>query len=116
MPLERARQILTRHVEPDSEPTEVELPESDMLHEWHVVTMCPSADGGAVNILWREGVRPTPGQNCSGCSALLGPPYGEGFNLTCKCGEKYVSYVNRDFRAYMWLPKHAEPKSGEHGG
>jgi hypothetical protein len=109
MSLERARQILTSHPEPTAGGhVEVVLPESDMLHEWAIVTMCPSSAG--VVILWREGVRPTPGQNCSQCSSMLGPPYGEGFNLTCKCGEKYVSYVNREFRAFMWLPKHAEPK------
>ena len=112
MSIERARQILTRHPEPHAgEHADVVLPETDMLHEWTIVTMCPSStNGGGTVILWREGVRPTPGQSCSRCSSMLGPPYGEGFNLTCKCGEKYVSYVNREFRAFMWLPKHAEPE------
>jgi hypothetical protein len=78
----------------------VERPEHKLMdHEWSFVSL--TVDEGIATIVWRE-TRNSRGQQCPDCTNHLGPPYGEGFKLTCTCGRVFTSGINRQLRLFMW--------------
>jgi hypothetical protein len=78
----------------------VERPKHELAdHVWDLVSM--HVDGSVITILWRDS-RKESRQYCPDCSANIGPPYGEGFKLTCPCGRSFTSTLNTTRRVFEW--------------
>lgn len=85
-----------------------EAPGPNLDWERYSVMPAPGPIGGVL-IVWRCVRRQWTGECCSACGTTLGTVWGQGFTVTCRCGQRHLSYLNHEQRMYRLAPVE-EPK------